>query len=124
LEQLPEPVKHLYALYLCDFEVCNGVFHQFFSNTSGILAPESAEGFRAVGLHECAKLVEDAVGKFEEPYPRDRDARWHALQEIERPGETREEWDPFYELDDRYYAAKDKSQFYERLDDYARRMKG
>ena len=123
-ERLPEPARHLLAVWWCDAEVCNGGFHQFFSNSTGVLAPEApeaAEGFRAVGPAECAELVEAAIAMFHEPYPRDRVARGKALQTLKRPGQTRAEWDLFGELDDRYYAAKRRLGYHRRIDEYARR---
>lgn len=120
-EQLPEPTRHLLAVWWCDAEVCNGGFHQFFSNFTGVLAPEAAQGFRAVGLAECADLLENAMVKFGEPYPRDRAARRAALEALKRPGQKRSEWDPFGELDKRYYAARDRLGFERTIDDYARR---
>ena len=120
-EKLPEPARHLFAVWWCDSEVCNGGFHQFFSNSTGVLAPEAAEGFRAIALNECAELVEAAIKMFDEPYPRDQEARLAVLERLKRPGDKRKEWDPFYELDDRYYAAKKQSKLFERLDDYARK---
>lgn len=47
-------VGHLYAAHWCQSEVRNGGFHQFFSNTTGLLAPEALEGFRAIGAVEWA----------------------------------------------------------------------
>jgi hypothetical protein len=120
-ERLPEPARHLFAVWWCDAEVCNGGFHQFFSNSTGVLAPEALEGFQAIGLRKCAELVALAIGKFYELYPRDREARQAALQVMELPGEQRRDWDPFYALDDRYYAAREDENFEQRLDDYARR---
>lgn len=120
-EKLPEPARHLFAVWWCDSEICNGGFHQFFSNSTGVLAPEALKGFRAIGLQECAELVEAAIDKFHTSYPRDRGVRHAALQAIELPGEKREQWDPFYDLDDKYYAAKERENFEGRLDEFARR---
>jgi hypothetical protein len=119
-ERLPEPVRHLYAARWCDQEVCNGGFRQFFSNSTGVLAPEAIEGYRKIGLTECADLVEAAVGKFGELYPRDRAARQAALRALELPGEKRGQGDAFDELDNRYYETKGRSRFYDRLDEFAR----
>lgn len=119
LKQLPDASRHIFAVWWCDSEVCNGGFHQFFSNSTGVLAPEAFEGFQAVGLKECAELAKAAIGKFGEPYPRDREARQLALQSIELPGEKRGEWDPFHDLDDRYYTAKERENFYQKLDGFA-----
>jgi hypothetical protein len=120
-EKLAEPVRHLFAVWWCDSEVCNGGFHQFFSNSTGVLAPEALEGFREIGLRECADVVEAAIDWFDTPYPRDREARHAALRAIELPGEKREQWDPFNDLDHQYYAAKEREKFDERLDEFARR---
>jgi hypothetical protein len=69
----------LYAVWRCDWEVCNGGFHQFFENNAGILAPEAVDGFIAIGLPRLAELVIQAMAKLIVPYGRDRSARWAAL---------------------------------------------
>ena len=120
-EKLAQPVRHLFAVWWCNSEVCNGGFHQFFSNPTGVLATEALEGFRAIGLRAHAEVVEAAIEKFDMPYPRDRGARHAALQAMELPGEKREQWDPFYDLDERYDDAQEREEFDERLDEFARR---
>lgn len=84
--QLPERVRHLFAVYWCDSEICNGGFNQFFFNSAGILAPEALQGFRALGLDRQAGLLENAMGILNSPYPRDRGARSEALETL--PGAT------------------------------------
>jgi hypothetical protein len=96
---------HLYAAHWCQSEICNGGFHQFFSNTTGLLAPEALEGFRAIGMTEWAELLAEAMKHFGTPYPRDRDNREEFL--AKRPRRPREEWDPFYDLDERFYESTD-----------------
>lgn len=71
---LPQKVRHLLAAHWCQSEVCNGGFDQFFLNSTGVLAPEAAEGFRAMGLERAAVLLERAMAKFGERYPRNRAA--------------------------------------------------
>jgi len=44
--QLPPEVGHLLAAHRCQSEVRNGGFHQFFSNSTGVLAPEALAAFR------------------------------------------------------------------------------
>lgn len=105
--RLPTIVGHVFAVFWCNAEVNNGGLHQFFSNPTGVLAPEAVVGMRAIGLHERAKLIEDAVNLFGPDYPRDQDQRGERLAKLERPGKTRREWDPFYEMDRRYYAIRD-----------------
>src|SRR5215471_12027473 len=86
---------HLYAAHWCQSEVRNGGFHQFFSNTTGLLAPEALEGFRAIGVVVLAEILAEALRHFGSPYPRDRDNRDGFLPIPQR--RPREEWDPFYE---------------------------
>ena len=101
LHRVEPELRNLFAVYWCDAEVCNGGFHQFFYNHTGVLAPEAAAGFRALKLHECASLLERAMTFFGSPYPRRQSQRVQILTCV--PGETREEWDSFYRLDDLFY---------------------
>jgi len=94
-------IGHLLAAQWCQSEVCNGGFHQFFTNSTGVLAPEALDGFRALGLNEWAGLLEEAMRFFGESYPRDREERQAKLSGVR--GEKREEWDPFDDLDHRFY---------------------
>jgi hypothetical protein len=55
--------------------VCNGGFDQFFSNSTGVLAPEAVRGFRAIGQNQIADLIESAMSAFGSRYPRDREQR-------------------------------------------------
>lgn len=96
---------HLYAGHWCQSEVRNGGFHQFFSNTTGLIAPEALEGFRAIGVVEWAEILAEAMKHFGTPYPRDRDKREEFLPMRQRA--PREEWDPFYVLDERFYESTD-----------------
>jgi hypothetical protein len=120
LEAVPIQVRHLLAVWWADSEICNGGFHQLFSNSTGVLAPEAAEGFRAVGLEECFRIVRAAIERFGTEYPRDRVMRDAALQTLLLPGQRRQEWDPFTLLDEEYYAARHNSAFDEHIDAYAR----
>src|SRR5215204_4513255 len=56
----PIKASHLYAAHWCQSEVCNGGFHQFFYNTTGILAPESLNGFEAIGLRDWCETLRTA----------------------------------------------------------------
>jgi hypothetical protein len=96
-------VGAVFAANFCQSEVCNGGLHQFFSNPTGVLAPEAVAAFRAMGLPEVAQVVEDAMSYFGSPYPRDAEERQARLAAV--PGKSRAEWDPFYNLDTRFYAA-------------------
>ena len=101
LRSIRPEIGHLYAAHWCQSEVCNGGLHQFFSNSTGLLAPEALEGFRAIGAADWAEILSEAMRPFGTPYPRDRERREQLLPTSQ--GRVREEWDPFYELDERFY---------------------
>jgi hypothetical protein len=94
-------VGHLFAAHWCQSEVRNGGLHQFFSNSTGVLAPEALKGFRAIGVSEWADILAEAMQFFGNSYPREQSDRLEALDG--RQGRRREEWDPFYRLDERFY---------------------
>jgi len=98
-------VLNLYAAHWCQSEVNNGGFHQFFYNTTGLLAPEAVEGFSAIGLPEWSAVLSEAMGYFGARYPRERALRLERLPMAD--GRTRAEWDPFAGLDDRFYSSDD-----------------
>ena len=79
-------------------ELLNGGLAQFFSNDTGVLAPEAAEACREVGLPTLASRLEEAMAWFGEPYPRDRSSREEALEAF---ADNHPDVDgPFDELDD------------------------
>ncbi len=78
----PKTSRLLFAAHFATFEICNGGFHQFFKNSTGVLAPESVDGFRAIGQTEVGALVESAMVRFGVPYPRDREQRVNLLSHI------------------------------------------
>jgi hypothetical protein len=100
-QALPSKAGHLLAAHWCQSEIRNGGLHQFFSNSTGVLAPEALAAFRAIGLAEWADVLAEAMRFFGEPYPRERAIRQELLDA--RPGELREEWDPFFALGERLY---------------------
>jgi uncharacterized protein DUF4375 len=99
---LSEPERHLLATHWCDYEVCNGGLLQFFENSTGVLAPEAVDGYRALGLPEVAATVEEAISRFESPYPRDRTSRHAKVQELRSLSNSGTR--PFDDLDERYYS--------------------
>jgi hypothetical protein len=97
-------VGHLFAATWCQSEVRNGGFHQFFTNSTGVLAPEALAGFRAIGLTEWADILAEAMAWFGDPYPRDRTDRLDRLDRLMAANRgRRKDRDPFYALDDRFY---------------------
>ena len=108
--KLSDAQRNLFAAHWCQSEVRNGGFHQFFSNSTGVLAPEAAAGFRAIGLPECADLVVEAMKHFEVPYPRKQE---------ERAGKLEPDSDPFEIIDDRFFDAMRNEGFEKAADAYA-----
>jgi Domain of unknown function (DUF4375) len=73
----------LFAAHFCQSEIVNGGFSQFFFNSTGVLAPEAIEGFKAIGQVSVAESVQEACALFGDPYPRDRPLRHSKLKTIE-----------------------------------------
>jgi hypothetical protein len=124
LAAVPSTVQTLIAAHWCESEVSNGGLYQFFSNPTGVLAPEAAEAYRVLRVPELANVIDEAMGFFGEDYPRDRDVRDAALPRTE--GRPREQWDPFSELDERFYEAAgyrggqfEKDRLFLAMDEYA-----
>ena len=79
-------------------EVLNGGLEQFFSNDTGVLAPEAVAACRELGLPNLASRLEQAMAWFGQSYPRERGAREDALEAF---ADTHENSDgPFDALDD------------------------
>lgn len=78
----PREVGHLFATHWCYSEVCNGGFHQFFANVTGVLAPEALQGFEAIGVEAWAQALKESMAFFDEPYPR----AWEDRQRPLKPG--------------------------------------
>ena len=55
---------------------------QFFSNSTGVLAPEAAEGFEEIGMPNCASILRRSMQFFGDPYPRDRLMREQKLEDF------------------------------------------
>lgn len=71
-------------LLLADYllaEVFNGGVHQYFSNSSGTLAPETADVLERMGLHEHGRALRQAMALYGADYPRDTDARRAMMQD-------------------------------------------
>lgn len=78
----PEASRTLFAAHWCQSEINNGGFGQFFSNSTGVLAPEGVQAFRALGMPQTADLIEKAMAAFGAHYPRDRSEREDALDAV------------------------------------------
>jgi len=79
---VPRASGLMFGAHFCQSEICNGGFHQFFWNSTGILAPEAVEGFREIGQTQVAALIEKGVSLFGSVYPRDRKERQERLSQV------------------------------------------
>ena len=70
-----EKQKVLFATHWTQSEIMNGGLGQFFSNSTGVLAPEAVEGFKKLGMPKCASILSEAMKFFGENYPRERAIR-------------------------------------------------
>jgi hypothetical protein len=98
---------NLFAAHFCLSEVHNGGFLQFFWNRTGVLAPESIEGFRSIGMPNLAAVVSVAAAHFGSPYPRDREERWDAL--LAATGRSEEELESIFQKESNLYLAFQKA---------------
>jgi hypothetical protein len=95
--------RTLFAAHWLYSEVCNGGFHQFYWNSTGVLAPEAADAYAAIGMPRTAEIVRRSIAWFPTPYPRDRESR---IELLDRYAETHPEIrNPFDSLDEEFYQA-------------------
>jgi len=97
IHAVSEPVGLLFAAHWAYVETGNGGFSQFFSNSTGVVAPEAVRGFRTIGLHQTAAIFERAMAHFGRIYPRDRDERNAAMRGVNTATDYRPDpaFDPF-----------------------------
>ena len=91
-EAASRPEQVAFAAYWLQAEVLNGGLNQFFSNDTGVLAPEAADACRTVGLPKLAAKLEEAMTWFGPSFPREHEVRESRLEE--------EADDPFQAIDD------------------------
>ena len=106
-KDVPQVPRDLLTSHWVVSEVCNGGFHQLFSNPTGVLVPEAIEGFRSMGLAALAQISGKAASFFGDNYPRGQMQRIEALDRFAKGSADTDDWNPFEELDDRFYAALD-----------------
>lgn len=98
----PEAARTLFAAHWCQSEICNGGFDQFFSNSTGVLAPEAVVAFQKIGMLETAALVERAMLLLGDSYPRDRDTREEAIETAWEASSDQENG-PFGDMDPLFF---------------------
>jgi hypothetical protein len=100
---VPRDIQLLWAASYGKSDIANGGFHQFFTNPTGVFAPEMIEWLSRADLPQTAAVMKQAIAKFGKVFPRARHARQEFLAAFE--GDSQEEWDPFYALDDQFYGS-------------------
>jgi Domain of unknown function (DUF4375) len=113
--KVPPHVAHLFAIWVCEAEVCNGGLEQFYDNSSGALAPEAVLAFRTLGMPTLAGVVEETIRMIGEPFPRLEEDREEAMSRLRGDDE---ESDPFDHLDDQYFDAQDTDMLHEGIRRY------
>jgi hypothetical protein len=123
--RLRPEVGHLLAGHWCQSEVRAGGLYHFFMHPAGVLAPEAAAGFAAIGIPEWADVLTDAMAHFGPDYPRTRSLRLPQLMEMPRRG-AGEDWNPFADLDEQFFAwlQEDGDRWRRLADEYAARVGG
>lgn len=80
--------KTLFASHWAQSEIMNGGLGQFFSNPTGVLAPEAVVAFKDIGMPNCADTLIKAMKFFGKHYPRERSIREAVFEEFyEKHGE-------------------------------------
>lgn len=90
---LPRDIQLLAAAEYGISDIDNGGFEQFFSNSTGVMAPEILEWLERAQLKEMAEEMRRAIALFGPTYPRPQAARREILAIIRR--ESPDPQDPF-----------------------------
>ncbi len=96
--QATKKQKTLFASHWTQSEIMNGGLGQFFSNPTGVLAPEAVEAFKEIGMPICSKTITKAMEFFGEKYPREREIREEIFENYYK--NNGEESIPLEELED------------------------
>ena len=101
---IPRNVQLLSGMDYGKSDIDNGGFHQFFYNSTGVFAPEMVEWCERSGLEDVARVIREAMSTLSDgEYPRSRADRHDALARFPVRS-NREGLDPFYKLDEKFYA--------------------
>jgi hypothetical protein len=74
--------KTLFAAHWTHSEIMNGGLGQYFSNPTGVLAPEAVKAFIELGMPKCAEVLAHSMRFFGEIYPRDRLVREEKIEDF------------------------------------------
>jgi hypothetical protein len=77
-----EKQKTLFASHWAHSEIMNGGLGQFYSNPTGVLAPEAAAAFDRIRMPKSAKILRESMKFFGSPYPRSNSIRSLRFEEF------------------------------------------
>lgn len=128
LKRFPPHIVDLLAAHWFLSEMQNGGVAQVFVNSTGVLAPEAADGFSHMGLEPVAAAVRKSISRFGAVYPRDKAHRHKVLctlAAVEDPSDACSS-DVFSEEEAAIYAfgGDDLRRIYDRMDSYAAEKRG
>jgi uncharacterized protein DUF4375 len=99
LDELTPGQRALYALHWARSEIGNGGFHQFFYNSTGMLANEALRAAELIGATELAELFREVRRLlFGDTFPEDQERRIGVLE-----GLSNEALERLEELTGRFY---------------------
>jgi len=90
--KVPRDIQLLAATSYGTADIENGGFHQFFSNSTGVFAPEMVEFFERSKDPEAAAEIRKAMAFFGEKFPRSREERQRIIAAYK--GDAQEALDP------------------------------
>jgi len=100
LNRLSKQERVLYVIDVCDMEVNNGGFDQYFFNSSGDQCNELVPALTEVKAFETAKICEKALNAFGCKIPSNRAKRNDLMDELESDSFT----EKLNECDNEYYS--------------------
>lgn len=95
LQKFSLPQRYIFAIQWYFAEVYNGGHDQFFFNSTGIVWKDALEGFKVIGMTECAEILSEAARRMGGSPSFDREERWEQQERYEAE---------FDDLDDRLYS--------------------
>lgn len=111
LSDIPINIQILTATGYGIHDIENGGFHQFFTNGTGVFAPEMLRWFEDVGLDLTASIIRQAIAIFGEIFPRSHSERVGFLERY--PTDSGGYRDPFKELNRPFYnSLSEKNEIY------------
>lgn len=98
-DSLNENQRMHQAVVMCDAEIINGGFAQYFVNSSGDRWKDAVKGYKAMGFRVGLEVLEKALAKFGPDGPSvDRNSRQKQLSKLYQRDDS-----TFDDLDSRYY---------------------